>query len=70
VLEYRPPTPLAEGNLGAHLLFGVDRSHVESVMVAGRWLVRERRVVSLDAAAAFARARAAAPAIWRRMEEL
>lgn len=70
VLEYRPPTPLAEGNLGAHLLFGVDRSHVESVMVAGRWLVRERRVVNLDAPAAFARARAAAPAVWSRMEDL
>ena len=35
VLDYRPPTPLDAGNLGAHLLFGVDRSHVASVMVAG-----------------------------------
>ena len=69
-LEYSPPTPLDAGNLGAHLLFGVDRSHVASVMVAGRWVVRERRLLGVDAQAAFARARAAASALWKRMEKL
>ena len=69
-LDYAPPTPLHTGNLGGHLLFGVDRSHVRSVMVAGRWVVRDRRVTGVDAAAAFARARAAAPEVWRRMDRL
>ena len=69
-LDYAPPTPLHTGNLGGHLLFGVDRSHVRSVMVAGRWVVRDRRVRGVDAAAAFARARAAAPEVWRRMDRL
>ena len=35
VLDYRPPTPLTSDNLAGHLLFGLDRSHVRSVMVAG-----------------------------------
>jgi len=70
VLDYAPPTPLHTDNLGGHLLFGVDRSHVSSVMVAGRWVVRDRRLVSVDAAAAFARARAAAAELWRRMDRL
>jgi putative selenium metabolism protein SsnA len=69
-LDYAPPTPLHTDNLGGHLLFGVDRSHVRSVMVAGRWVVRDRRVTGVDAAAAFARARAAAPEVWRRMDRL
>ena len=69
-LDYAPPTPLHTGNLGGHLLFGVDRSHVRSVMVAGRWVVRDRRVTGVDSAAAFARARAAAPEVWRRMDRL
>jgi len=69
-LDYAPPTPLHTGNLGGHLLFGVDRSHVRSVMVAGRWVVRDRRVTGVDTAAAFARARAAAPEVWRRMDRL
>ncbi len=70
VLDYVPPTPLHTDNLGGHLLFGVDRSHVSSVMVAGRWVVRDRRVTGVDSAAAFARARAAAPEVWRRMDRL
>jgi cytosine/adenosine deaminase-related metal-dependent hydrolase len=69
VLAYRPPTPLHEGNLGGHLLFGIDRSHVASVMVAGRWVVRDRRLTS-SAAAALERAPAAAEALWRRMAAL
>ena len=70
VLAYAPPTPLHTDNLGGHLLFGMDRSHVTSVMVAGRWVVRDRRLVGVDAAAAFARAREAAPRLWARMERL
>ena len=67
VFDYRPPTPLASGNLAGHLLFGLDRSHVRSVLVAGRWVVRERRLVNLDADRVFARARLAAEAVWGRM---
>ena len=70
MLAYVPPTPLHTDNLGGHLLFGVDRSHVSSVMVAGRWVVRERRLTSVDASAAFARAREAAPELWKRMDRL
>jgi len=70
VLQYTPPTPLHADNLGGHLLFGMDRSHVSSVMVAGRWVVRDRRVTGVDAAAAFARARTAARELWKRMDRL
>jgi putative selenium metabolism protein SsnA len=70
VLDYAPPTPLHGGNVVGHLLFGVDRSHVHSVMVDGRWVVRERRLVTLDRDEVFARARRSAPAVWRRMGEL
>lgn len=70
VLDYTPPTPLEPGNLAGHLLFGLDRSHVSSVMVAGRWIVRDRRVLTVDAGAAFARARDAAQRLWTRMKAL
>ncbi len=70
VLDYPSPTPVHEGNLGGHLLFGLDRSHVRSVMVAGRWVVRDRQVVTVDAEAVLTRAREAAPGLWRRMELL
>jgi hypothetical protein len=39
-------------------------------MVAGRWIVRERRVVNVDVDAAYERARAAARGLWQRMAAL
>jgi len=70
VLDYRPPTEVHGDNLAGHLLFGIDRSHVRSVMVAGRWTVRDRRLSGVDAAAIFARARVAARDVWSRMAAL
>jgi len=70
VLDYRPPTPLHADNLAGHLLFGLDRSHVHDVMVAGRWVVRERRLQTVDPGPVYARARAAARAVWERMAKL
>jgi putative selenium metabolism protein SsnA len=70
VLEYPSPTPLNAESLAGHLLFGIDRYHLRSVIVAGRFVVREREVVGVDVRAAYRRARKAAPALWKRMESL
>jgi cytosine/adenosine deaminase-related metal-dependent hydrolase len=70
VLDYRPPTPLAADNLAGHLLFGLDRSHVRSTMAAGRFVLRDRRIVSVDEAAVLARAQEAAGRLWERMAAL
>ena len=68
VLDYDPPTELHTDNLAGHLLFGVDRSHVRSVLVAGRWVVRDRCVAAVDAPAVFSQARDAARSLWVRMK--
>ena len=70
VLDYRPPTPLSAENLAGHLLFGLDRSHVRSTMVAGSFVLRDRRITTVDEASVLARARAAAPTLWERMRTL
>jgi putative selenium metabolism protein SsnA len=70
VLDYRPPTPLTADNLAGHLLFGLDRSHVRSTMVAGRFVLRDRRIVTVDEPTVLARARAAAARLWERMGAL
>jgi putative selenium metabolism protein SsnA len=70
VLEYAAPTPLSSDNVAGHLLFAMDRSHVRSVMVNGRFVVRDRRLTTVDVDAAYARARTAAPELWRRMQHV
>jgi putative selenium metabolism protein SsnA len=69
-LDYRPPVPLTPENLAGHLLFGVDRSHVRSTMVAGRFVLRDRVLATVNEAEVFTHARAAAGALWERMRQL
>jgi putative selenium metabolism protein SsnA len=69
LLDYAPYTPLTEGNHPWHLVFGMDGSHVTHTICGGRLLMRDRELLTLDEAAIAAEARAAAPAIWRRVEE-
>jgi putative selenium metabolism protein SsnA len=68
VLDYPSPTPLNAGNLGGHLLFGISRCHVQSVLVAGRFVVRDRELQGVDVRSAYRRARKATPGLWKRME--
>ena len=68
LLDYLPPTPLNSGNFPWHLIFGMDSHHVNSTMVAGRWLMRNRQLLTLDEARIHARARELSQALWQRME--
>lgn len=68
VLEYEPPTPLTPENLAGHLLFGLSSAYVRDVMVAGKWVVRNRRHQFVDEDELAARCREAAPKLWKRME--
>jgi cytosine/adenosine deaminase-related metal-dependent hydrolase len=70
VFDYHPPTELHADNLAGHLLFGLDRSHVASVLVAGRVVLRDRRLTGVDERAVAARARQAAKDLWERMQAL
>lgn len=67
LLDYESPTPLTADNLGGHVGFGWGAHLVRSVVVAGRFVYRDRQFPALDAAALAARTRAAAAALWRKL---
>jgi putative selenium metabolism protein SsnA len=67
VLGYDQPTPLETGNFAGHLIFGLSGWMVESVMVNGAFVMRDRELLTVDAAAVAARGRECARALWRRM---
>lgn len=70
VLDYDPPTPLQTGNLAWHWAFAFDASLVESVMVDGRWVLRNREFPYIDEERIRAEAREEARKLWTRMEAL
>jgi len=67
LLDYYPPTPLNSGNFPWHLIFGIDAQHVNSTMVAGRWLMRDRQMQEMDEERIHARARELAEGLWKRI---
>ena len=67
LLDYLPPTPLSSDNFPWHLIFGIDGHHVNSTMVAGRWLMRDRQLLTIDEEGIHARARELSQALWKRM---
>jgi putative selenium metabolism protein SsnA len=66
VVDYDPPTPLTETNVESHILFGVSGRTVQTTIVGGRVLMRERELVSIDEHEILAKARVAATKLWQR----
>jgi putative selenium metabolism protein SsnA len=67
VLDYHPTTPLSEGNLPWHILFGLEASAITGTMCAGRILMRDRELLTLDEEAITARSRELASQAWGRL---
>ena len=67
LLDYAPITPLTAGNLPWHIIFGVDGSHVTTTICAGKVLMRDRQLLTLDEEAIAAKARERAQKVWERI---
>lgn len=69
LVDYYPFTPLTEGNLPWHILFGFHERMVTMTMVDGRVLMRDGELLSLDEDKIAAEALALAPEVWARYEQ-
>lgn len=68
VMNYQEPTPMEPDNLLDHYLFGMQSSMVESVMVGGKWVMKDRKIPGIDKEKVFAKSRQLARKLWQRME--
>jgi putative selenium metabolism protein SsnA len=68
-VDYHPHTPLTAGNLPWQIIFGFHESMVTTTIVAGKVLMRDRQLLTLDEAEIAAQARAAAPSVWERYNQ-
>jgi len=69
VMDYPAPTPLASENLAWHFIFGMSSAAIESVMVAGRFIIRNRQATYPEAAL-YEQSRKAAARLWQKLQRL
>jgi putative selenium metabolism protein SsnA len=68
LVDYYAPTPMTSDNLFGHLLFGIANAPIDSLIVDGRYVVREKQCVNVDERRVAAQAARCAKALWERMQ--
>jgi cytosine/adenosine deaminase-related metal-dependent hydrolase len=68
-VDYNPITDLTEANLPWHILFGMRDRDVTDTMVNGQFVMKDRKVLSLDEERITARARELSKKVWQRYAE-
>ncbi len=69
-LDYVPYTPLTAGNFPWQLIFGIDGTHVTHTICAGKLLMKDRELLTLDEEQIAATAKEAAKRVWKRVQDL
>jgi putative selenium metabolism protein SsnA len=70
ILDYFPYTPMTAGNFPWHVIFGVSGSHVNTTIVGGKVLMKDRQILTLDEERIAARGREIAPKVWERVARM
>lgn len=65
--SYVPQTPMNGSNTIGHLLFGMTGALTNDTMVNGQWIMRDRKILTVDEDRILARSRERAPRVWAQM---
>jgi putative selenium metabolism protein SsnA len=68
VLQYDTPTPLTAENFVGHLMYGMSSAMIRDVVVAGRVVLRDRKITTTDEAKIRSLGRAHAARLWSEMQ--
>ncbi len=68
--DYQPFTPLHAGNVPWHILFGMDGSEITHTICAGKLLMKDRQLLTLDESQIAEQARAVATETWARVQAM
>lgn len=68
VLDYDPPTPVTPENWPAHVMYGLNRSHVSKVISDGRVIVDDGRCVLIDESDVLGSTREQAARLWKKLQ--
>jgi putative selenium metabolism protein SsnA len=67
ILDYFPPTPLNETNFFYHMIFGIRANNINSVMVNGDFVLKEKQFTKIDEIEIYSKARKVSRKFWEKM---
>ncbi|MDO5714307.1 MAG: putative aminohydrolase SsnA [Tissierellia bacterium] len=66
-LDYKPYTPLNGNTIGGHILFGMSGRLVNDTIINGKFVMKDREIVTVDEDKIFAESMKRAPEIWKEL---
>lgn len=70
LIDYYPPTQLSGDNFWGHFLFGIIDAEVDTTIVNGKVIMRNKRIDHIDEAAIAADSRTVAQRVWKKYHDL
>ena len=67
ILDYTAPTKMNQNNFLGHFVYGIDSSHVESVISSGRMIVQDKKLVSANEEEILSFAREMGSKLWEKL---
>ena len=67
ILDYNAPTIMNQDNFLGHFVFGIDSSHVDSVISSGRLIVKNKKLVSANEEDILSFAKEMGSKLWEKL---
>ncbi len=67
VLDYNTPTQMSQDNFLGHFLFGIESSHVDSVISSGRLIVENRKLITANEEDILSFAKEMGNKLWKKL---
>ncbi len=68
ILDYYPPTPFNADNAFYHLIFGMRDNLVNTTIINGRVVMKDRKLLNIDEEEIMAKSREVAKKFWEKMQ--
>jgi len=67
IVDYKGPTPVNADTINSHILFGITGRHVDTTMINGKIIMKDRVLLNIDEEALMAKSREQAKKLWGRI---
>jgi len=67
IVDYKGPTPVNANTINSHILFGICGRHVDTTIINGRVVMKDRVLQDIDEEVLLAKSRELAEKLWKRI---